>query len=86
MESTKRHENKKGRQLPRTDFILQNENTALRNRVKYLNETLDTAYVECQSLKLHITKLQLSYNSSVDDFIKQIKQLQKENAELKKQC
>jgi hypothetical protein len=37
-------ENKRGRQLPRTDFILQNENAALRNKVKILEESLVAAY------------------------------------------
>lgn len=37
-------ENKRGRQLPRTDFILQNENAALRNKVKVLEESLVAAY------------------------------------------
>jgi regulator of replication initiation timing len=37
-------ENKRGRQLPRTDFILQNENSALRNKVKILEESLVAAY------------------------------------------
>ena len=37
-------ENKRGRQLPRTDFILQNENAALRNKVKVLEESLIAAY------------------------------------------
>jgi len=78
-----RSETKKGRQLPRTDFILQNENAALRNRVKYLNETLETAYAETRTMKITITELQLSYKSSIDDYTEKIKQLQKENAELK---
>ena len=34
----------KGRQLPRTPTILQNENSALRNKVKRLEETLEAAY------------------------------------------
>ena len=34
----------KGRQLPRTPTILQNENAALRNKVKRLEETLEAAY------------------------------------------
>jgi len=34
----------KGRQLPRTPTILQNENAALRNKVKSLEESLVAAY------------------------------------------
>ena len=34
----------KGRQLPRTPTILQNENSALRNKVKRLEEALEAAY------------------------------------------
>ena len=34
----------KGRQLPRTPTILQNENAALRNKVKRLEEALEAAY------------------------------------------
>ena len=34
----------KGRQLPRTPTILQNENAALRNKVKILEESLVAAY------------------------------------------
>ena len=34
----------KGRQLPRTPTILQNENAALRNKVKSLEEALEVAY------------------------------------------
>ena len=34
----------KGRQLPRTNTILQNENAALRNKVKSLEEALEAAY------------------------------------------
>jgi regulator of replication initiation timing len=34
----------KGRQLPRTPTILQNENAALRNKVKSLEEALEAAY------------------------------------------
>ena len=37
-------ENKRGRQLPRTDTILRNENAALRNKVKVLEESLVAAY------------------------------------------
>ncbi len=37
-------ENKRGRQLPRTYFIFQNENAALRNKVKILEESLVAAY------------------------------------------
>ena len=34
----------KGRRLPRTPTILQNENAALRNKVKRLEEALEAAY------------------------------------------
>ncbi len=34
----------KGRQLPRTPTILQNENAALKNKVKNLEEALEAAY------------------------------------------
>lgn len=79
-------ENKRGRLLPRTDSILRNENAALRNRAKCLDEALKTAYATCQKMQIDITELQLSYKYIVADYTKKIKQLQKENAELKKQC
>ena len=46
----------KGRQLPRTNTILQNENAALRNKVKSLEEALEAAYkIISEDLYMQIT-------------------------------
>ena len=60
----------KGRQLPRTPTILQNENAALRNKVKILEESLVAAY---------------KIISKADKVLPKVVDLAEENEKLKKE-
>ena len=47
----------KGRQLPRTTTIVQQENAAFKNKVKCLNDALEEAYIEIRKLRNENEKL-----------------------------
>jgi FtsZ-binding cell division protein ZapB len=47
----------KGRKLPRTTTIVQQENAALKNKVKCLNDALEEAYIEIRKLTNENEKL-----------------------------
>jgi len=47
----------KGRQLPRTTTIVQQENNALKNKIKCLEESLQSAYTDVQQLREENKKL-----------------------------
>ena len=47
----------KGRQLPRTTTIVQQENNALKNKVKCLEESLQSAYADVRQLREENKKL-----------------------------
>uniref|UniRef100_A0A6C0C316 Uncharacterized protein n=1 Tax=viral metagenome TaxID=1070528 RepID=A0A6C0C316_9ZZZZ len=47
----------KGRQLPRTETIVQQENAALKNKVKCLSDALEEAYIEIRKLTNENEKL-----------------------------
>jgi hypothetical protein len=44
--------NMKGRQLPRTTTIIHHENSALKNKVKCLEKSLESAYGDIQTLTM----------------------------------
>jgi|APSaa5957512535_1039671.scaffolds.fasta_scaffold15566_3 hypothetical protein len=60
-------ENKRGRQLPRTDFILQNENAALRNKVKILEESLVAAYKIMEKFDLYTKAEEVLFESLAEE-------------------
>jgi FtsZ-binding cell division protein ZapB len=47
----------KGRKLPRTTTIVQQENAALKNKVKCLSDALEEAYIEIRKLTNENEKL-----------------------------
>ena len=69
----------KGRQLSRTPTILQNENSALRNKVKNLEESLETAYTRIGDLYIKADKVL----SKVMGLAEENEKLKKENDQLR---
>jgi predicted nucleic acid-binding Zn-ribbon protein len=59
------------RRLPQTTTIVQNENAALKNRAKYLEESLNQSHTEANNLREIIKNLK-----------KEIEKLKKEKAEV----
>ena len=78
----------KGRQLPRTTTIIHHENSALKNKVKCLEESLKSAYNDIQKLMNVINenaeiKAELCVNLLFTKLKEENEKLKEENEKLK---
>ena len=82
MNSTKIFPQKSGRKLPQTTTIIHNENSALKNKVKMLEESLKQSYSTIQTLIKEKELLKSENKNILLKHEKEINKLKKEKKEV----